>query len=137
MSLAIAEPAETDDLPTHARRYSRAARAKTRIEGIIDGQPAIPPHKLRELAQLLLDAADRQEQQGLGLNAQPPRTMARAQGTLPCTRGGCAVNPCPECDDRNWNDQGCMTCGLEFFPPSEVYQAASTAPLEQRIAGLS
>jgi len=41
---------------------------------------------------------------------------------------------CPQCDDGNWNDLGCMTCGLEFFPPSEAYQAA--VPVSLRIKRL-
>lgn len=47
-----------------------------------------------------------------------------------------SLKACPECGNVNWNDLGCMTCGLEFFPPSEAYWAASTLTLSERIARL-
>jgi len=30
---------------------------------------------------------------------------------------------CPECGDDNWATLGCISCGLQFFPPSEAYWA--------------
>lgn len=45
--------------------------------------------------------------------------------------------PCPQCGrDDGWNDLGCMECGLEFFPPSGAYWAASALTIAERVAAL-
>lgn len=46
------------------------------------------------------------------------------------------LKACPECGNTNWNDLGCMSCGLEFFPPSEAYWAASALTLSERVTRL-
>lgn len=46
------------------------------------------------------------------------------------------IASCPQCKDDNWNNLGCMTCGLEFFPPSEAYWAASAIPVSMRVERL-
>ncbi len=44
---------------------------------------------------------------------------------------------CPECGENSWADLGCSQCGLEFFPPSEAFQEASSMTLTERIAEIS
>jgi very-short-patch-repair endonuclease len=45
--------------------------------------------------------------------------------------------PCPQCGyDDSWGDLGCMECGLEFWPPSEAWQSASTLSVADRVANL-
>jgi very-short-patch-repair endonuclease len=57
--------------------------------------------------------------------------------TVPDSYAAADSMSCPECGrDDSWNDLGCMRCGLEFFPPSEAYWAASTLTIAERVAGL-
>jgi very-short-patch-repair endonuclease len=49
------------------------------------------------------------------------------------TEDSSGYGPCPSCGNDSWNDLGCLTCGLEFWPPSEAYWAASAVPVGQRV----